>query len=91
VSAKTVWIIDSLDNSLNQTSGLPLINGSNTNFSHPFVLTYPDNAFPTDKPRPQITVTNLTGFTQPGDPSLPVISTVKSSQLWLEFLGVSNF
>ena len=90
VSAKTVWIIDFLDNSLNQTSGLPLINGSDTNFSHPFVLTYPPSAFPTDKPRPQLTVTNLTGFTQPGDPSLPVISTVSSSQLWLEFLGVSN-
>ena len=90
VSAKTVWIIDSLDNSLGASAGLPLINGSNTNFSHPFVLTYPPNAFPTDMPRPQLTVTNLTGFTQPGDPSLPVISSVSSNQLWLEFLGVSS-
>jgi hypothetical protein len=90
VSSKTVWIIDSLDNSLGQTAGLPLINGSNTNFSHPFVLTYPGNAFPTDKPRPQIVVTNLTGFQQPGSPVLPVISTVSSNQLWLEFQGVLN-
>ena len=40
----------------------PLINGSDTNFSQPSVLTYPINGFPTDKPRPQLTVTNLTGF-----------------------------
>ena len=33
---------------------VPLINGSDTNFSHPFVLTYPANGYPTDKPRPQL-------------------------------------
>ena len=33
---------------------IPLINGSSTNFSHPFVLTYPADGFPTDKPRPQL-------------------------------------
>ena len=32
----------------------PAINGSDTNFSHPFVLTYPQNGNPTDKPRPQL-------------------------------------
>jgi hypothetical protein len=93
VSSKTVWIIDSLDNSLGQTAGLPLINGSNTNFSHPFVLTYPSSAFPTDKPRPQIVVTNLTGFQQPATnpPAiLPIINTVSSNQLWLQTQGVSN-
>jgi len=26
-----------------------VINGSDTNFSHPFVLTYPKNGFPTDR------------------------------------------
>ena len=41
---------------------VPLINGSDTNFSHPFVLTYPANGFPTDKPRPQLITNNLTGF-----------------------------
>jgi len=92
VSAKTVWIIDGLDNSLGQTAGLPLINGSNTNFSKPFVLTYPSSAFPTDKPRPQIVVTNLTGFQQPGQNGviLPIINTVSSNQLWLQTQGVSN-
>jgi hypothetical protein len=69
---------------------VPLINGSNTNFSHPFVLTYPNNAFPTDKPRPQITVQNLTGFEAPGNGGvLPIVSTVSSNQLWNASLGVS--
>ena len=88
VSAKTVWIQDSFDN-INALPGIPLINGSNTNFSHPFVLTYPANANPVDKPRAQVTVTNLTGFAQPGNGGvLPVISTVSSTQLWLQTLGV---
>lgn len=70
---------------------VPLINGSNTNFSHPFVLTYPNGAFPTDKPRAQITVQNLTGFEQPGNGGvLPIISTVSSNQLWNSSLGVSS-
>jgi hypothetical protein len=46
---------------------IPVINGSDTNFSNPFVLTYPENAYPTDEPRPQLTVTNLTGFSQTGN------------------------
>ena len=66
VSANTVWILDTLDQSWTaawQHGYIPLINGSDTNFSQPFVLTYPANGFPTDKPRPQLTVANLTGFT----------------------------
>ncbi len=65
VSAKTVWILDTLDQSFTAAWAhgyIPLINGSNTNFSQPFVLTYPANGFPTDKPRPQLVVSNLTGF-----------------------------
>ena len=65
VSAKTVWILDTLDQSFTTAWAhgyIPLINGSNTNFSQPFVLTYPANGFPTDTPRPQLTVRNLTGF-----------------------------
>jgi hypothetical protein len=65
VSAKTVWILDTLDQSFTDAWAhgyIPLINGSDTNFSHPFVLTYPANGFPTDKPRPQLFVSNLTGF-----------------------------
>ena len=65
VSAKTVWVLDTLDQQFTTAWAhgyIPLINGSNTNFSQPFVLTYPASGFPTDKPRPQLFVTNLTGF-----------------------------
>ncbi len=56
-SAKTVWVVDSS----NTIRGfyVPLINGSDTNFSHPFVLHYPGNAFPTDVPRPQLNTHTL--------------------------------
>jgi hypothetical protein len=60
VSSKTVWIVDSADSTFSDY--VPLINGSDTNFSQPFVLTYPANHYPTDLPRPQLYVTNLTGF-----------------------------
>jgi hypothetical protein len=89
VSGKTIWIVDFNEDNFNNFPGVPLINGSNTNFSHPFVLTYPDNANPTDKPRPQLVVQNLTGFTQPGNGGfLPVISSVKSGQLFFATFGV---
>ena len=65
-----------------------LINGSDTNFSQPFVLTYPINGFPTDTPRPQLTVTNLTGFSNGhGGPQL---GTIQSNQLWSARFGVLN-
>ena len=64
---------------------IPLINGSDTNFSHPFVLTYPGNGFPTDKPRPQLFVNNLTGFSHGiGTP----IGSVNDTQLWGADFGV---
>jgi hypothetical protein len=89
VSGKTIWIVDGNENFINNFPGVPLINGSNTNFSHPFVLTYSANANPTDKPRPQLTVTNLTGFTNGAFPfPFPVISSVNSGQLWLRTFGV---
>ena len=65
VSAKTVWVLDTLDQQFTSAWAhgyIPLINGSDTNFSQPFVLTYPGSGFPTDKPRPQLFVSNLTGF-----------------------------
>ena len=43
---------------------VPLINGSDTNFSHPYVLTYPQNGNPTDKPRPQLVTQNLHQFSR---------------------------
>src|SRR6201997_477391 len=60
VSSKTVWILDTLDQQFTHAWAhgyIPLINGSDTNFSHPFVLTYPNQSFPTDRPRPQLVVT----------------------------------
>jgi hypothetical protein len=85
VSSKTVWIVDTLDHGI--TRGfVPLINGSDTNFSHPFVLTYPANGYPTDIPRPQMTTQNLTGFT--GSFLVPVLGTVNDNQLWSARLGV---
>ena len=68
VSAKTVWILDTLDQSFTTAWAhgyIPLINGSNTNFSQPFVLTYPANGFPTDTPRPQLTVAEPDRFLVP--------------------------
>ncbi len=86
VSAKTVWIVDTFDSPTTLFNGyVPLINGSDTNFSHPFVLTYPNNSFPTDMPRPQLVVTNLTGFSNgPG----PVLGTVNVNQLWGATFGI---
>jgi len=86
VSAKTVWILDINDSPATLFHGyIPLINGSDTNFSHPFVMTYPANGFPTDKPRPQIFVNNLTGFSHGiGTP----IGSVDDTQLWGADFGV---
>src|ERR1700722_18637615 len=51
VSGKTVWV-----NNTGDFVGdyVPQINGSDTNFSHPYVLHYPGNADPKDLPRPQL-------------------------------------
>ena len=86
VSSRTVWIIDTNDSPATITHGyVPLINGSDNNFSHPFVLTYPKNGFPTDRPRPQLMVQNLTGFSHgPGTP----IGSVPDNQLWGADFGV---
>ena len=51
VSSKTVWVDDVANN---WDGYIPLINGSDTNFSHPYVLHYPGNGYPTDMPRPQL-------------------------------------
>ena len=86
VSAKTVWIIDANDSPATFRAGyLPLINGSDTNFSQPFVLSYPANGFPTDKPRPQLQTKNLTGFTQGRGTQ---VGSVDDTQLWGADFGV---
>ena len=62
-----------------KTFQVPLINGSDTNFSQPFVLTYPSGASPIQTPRPQLTVQNLTTFSNSdGFPN----GDVSAYQLW---------
>jgi hypothetical protein len=88
VSANTVWILDFQDSWSTFIHGgyVPLINGSDTNFSHPEVLTYPNIRYPTDMPRPQLTITPLTGFAQ--GPNGPELGTVNDDQLWGANFGV---
>jgi len=87
VSSKTVWVSDLQDdvNALFRAEGIPLINGSDTNFSHPFVLTYPTAGYPTDLPRPQLKVDNITGESH-GDGGIE-IGSVDSNQLWTAIPG----
>jgi hypothetical protein len=90
VSAKTVWIADIFDSPSTLFNGyIPLINGSDTNFSQPFVLTYPSAGYPTNIPRPQLEVTNLSGESQ-GFPPGPELGTVNDNQLWGADFGVLN-
>ncbi len=56
-SSKSVWVVDSFDTI--RGGYVPLINGSDTNFSHPYVLHYPGNGYPTDTPRPQLNTYEL--------------------------------
>jgi hypothetical protein len=51
----------------------PLINGSGVNFSHPAVLSYPQNSFPTDMPRPQLKTQTL---------QIDSSGTVNTNQMW---------
>ena len=92
VSSKTVWIDDIFDSPNTLFQGyIPVINGSDTNFSQPFVLTYPNEGYPTDKPRPQLVVTNITGFSQTSPPFFipgPELGTVDVNQLWGADLGI---
>ena len=92
VSSKTVWIVDTFDSPTTLFNGyVPLINGSDTNFSHPFVLTYPNLSVPTDKPRPQLVVTNITGESNASPPLFipgPILGTVNDDQLWGADFGI---
>jgi len=95
VSGKTIWIWDTpCFSSYGSGSGtnycsnfeaffknhqFPLINGSDTNFSQPFVLTYPNGASPLALPRTGLEVTNLTTFANSlGFPN----STINFNQEW---------
>jgi len=85
VSARTVWIIDTADATGFNNNYSPAINGSDTNFSHPFVLTYPSNGYPTDSSRPQVLVDELTGFSGGFGPGP---GTVNDFQEWGADFGV---
>ena len=82
VSAKTVWITD-VQNA--ERGGVftfpyvPLISGAGSNFSNPFVLTYPQNGNPNDKPRPQLVTQNLHQFSR---------GQVFDNQQWSAFFGI---
>jgi len=82
-SSKTVWAVDIYDQPIESffRHYYVLINGSDTNFSQPFVLTYPQTSYPTDKPRPQLQVYNLTGYTR-GFPPIVVYASVDDDQIW---------
>ena len=83
ISSKTVWAEDTNPNDMSPVNpgDYAAINGSDVNFSHPFVLTYPTGAYPTDKPRVQLTVANLAQFSQ--GPTFD-----DDAQLWTGFVGV---
>jgi hypothetical protein len=88
VTAKTVWILDTYDLTFATfTTGhtFPAINGADTNFSHPFVLSYPQSGYPTNMPRPGLEVTNLTGFSNGFN---PISGTIPDYQLWGGRFGV---
>jgi hypothetical protein len=74
---RTVWVVDSS----NTIHGfyVPLINGSDTNFSHPYVLHYPGNSFPTDSPRPQLNTYTLQTYSN---------GTVFDNEMWGANFGV---
>ena len=80
VSGKTVWILDPGDSPATVYHDyVPVINGSDTNFSHPYVLHYPGNAFPTDTPRPQLNTWTLQKYSN---------NTVFDNELWGANFGV---
>jgi hypothetical protein len=82
VSAKTVWITDVQNierGGVFTFPYVPLISGAGSNFSNPFVLTYPQNGNPTDKPRPQLVTQNLHQFSR---------GQVFDNQQWSAFFGI---
>ncbi len=76
-SARTLWVADSYDTVFG--GYVPLINGADTNFSNPYVLNYPGNAYPTDNPRPQLTTWTLSKYSN---------GAVYDNQLWGANFGV---
>jgi hypothetical protein len=85
VPETTVWIVDTADSPATAAEGyFPLVNGSTRDVTHPFVMTYPADAFPTDEPTPQIHVRHLRFCDDAG----PDQGAVPDRQLWGTVLGV---
>jgi hypothetical protein len=80
VSSKTVWIED-IAPADGDGDAIPLINGSDTNFSHPYVLHYPGNADPTDMPRVQLNTWTLQQYSD---------GTTYDNELWIEGGGIGG-
>jgi hypothetical protein len=91
-SSKTVWAVDLYDQPFESfiLGYAPLINGSDTNFSQPFVLTYPASGYPTDMPRPQLQTDNLSGFTT-GFPPVLNYPSIDDNQMWGADFGPFTF
>jgi hypothetical protein len=87
VSSKTIWIAGEHPVSGSTTTKWdplsqfeePLINGSDTNFTDPYSLTYGGSSYPTDNPRPPLYTQTLLGFTN---------HTENSNQLFSADYGV---
>jgi len=85
VPGTTVWIVDTVDAPTTAADGYsPLVNASTKSFTHPFAMTFPAGAFPTDEPTPQIHVRHLR-FSPRGHGDEPAVS---DRQLWGTDLGV---
>jgi hypothetical protein len=81
VSARTVWIVDTPDSPTTAAQGFfPLVNGSTTDFCHPFAMTYPRQAYPRHQRTAQIRVRHL--INNP--------THVPDRQLWGTAFGVLN-
>jgi hypothetical protein len=78
LSGKTIWISDNATSKLINIKE-PLINGSDTNFSTPYGLTYPGTGYPTDTPRPEMYTSPILGFST---------GVINSNQLWSARYGI---
>jgi hypothetical protein len=77
VPATTVWIVDTADYPL---GFFTIINGSTTDFSHPFAMTYPQYQQAADQRLQQITIRRLQFLSSE--------HTVPDRQLWGALFGV---
>jgi len=81
---RTVWIVDTADSPATAADGyFPLVNGSTSDFSHPFAMTYPSGAHPRDAHRTEVPPTQIQVRKLMGNPA-----HVPDSQLWGSDFGI---